>query len=255
MCGRCLLAYLFGVTRALRFLPLALLGCISAGPSGGGDASLDGDAARDATAPEAAAPDRPVVDSGCPSSMPVTPAMVPATGFLAPLRGRFVRAVDGDTAHFVVPIRGEINIRMLWVNTEESSGAETTPFGVATREWAQRTMPTVGEYILVQQADARNPTQPALDPYDRILALVFADGQLWQRRLVQEGWTAYYTDFGCAPTPLHESLLFAEAEARANRRGIWAPGHPTDYAPVFARWITNRCRPNPFRMQPYCAAP
>lgn len=244
------------MTRALRFLPLILLSCISAGPSGGGaDAGLDGDVARDANPPEAAAPDRPVVDSGCPASMPVTPAMVPATGFLAPLRGRFVRAVDGDTAHFVVPIRGEITVRMLWVNTEESHGAETTPFGVATADWATRAMPAVTEYTLVQQADARNPTQPALDPYDRILALVFADGQLWQRRLVQEGWTAYYTDFGCAPAPLHESLLFAEAEARANRRGIWAPGHPTDYAPVFARWITNRCRPNPFRMQPYCAAP
>ncbi len=44
--------------------------------------------------------------------------------FLAPVRGRFVRAVDGDTAHFTIPIRGEITVRMLWVNTEESHGAE-----------------------------------------------------------------------------------------------------------------------------------
>ncbi len=244
------------MTRAICFLPLALLGCISAGPSNnGGDASADADATTPDRPAVDAAPDLPVVDSGCPAPRPVAPAMVPATGFLAPVRGRFVRAVDGDTAHFVVPIRGEITVRMLWVNTEESHGAETTPFGVATADWATRAMPAVTEYTLVQQADARNPTQPALDPYDRVLALVFADGDLWQKRLIREGWTAYYTDFGCAPAPIHESLLFAEAEARANRRGIWAQGHPTDYAPIFTRWITNRCRPNPFRMQPYCAAP
>ncbi len=263
MCARGILAYLFGVTRAFALLPLALLGCITSGPSGNGnDASVGPDAdvaapPADGPAPPDASPlqDIPFVDSGCPASAPVAPAMVPATGFLAPVRGRFVRAVDGDTAHFTIPIRGEITVRMLWVNTEESHGAETTPFGVATATWASQVMPTVTEYTIVQQADARNPTQPALDPYDRILALVFADGDLWQRRLVRQGWTAYYTDFGCAPAPIHNALLYAEAEARAAGRGIWAPGHPTNYADVFARWISTRCRPNPFRAQPYCAAP
>ncbi|MFO0605775.1 MAG: thermonuclease family protein [Polyangiales bacterium] len=251
------------MTRAFALLPLALLGCIGSGPSGNGnDASVSADA--DATAPPADGPARPdasllqdipFVDSGCPASAPVPLSMVPSTGFLAPVRARFVRAVDGDTAHFVVPIRGEIIVRMLWVNTEESHGTETTAFGVATGNWAMQVMPSVAEYTLVPQADSRNPTQPALDPYDRTLALVFADGELWQRRLVREGRTAYYTDFGCAPMPIHNALLYAEAEARAAGRGIWAPGHPTDYAEVFSRWISNRCRPNPFRAQPYCTAP
>jgi micrococcal nuclease len=261
LCRELLLAYLFGVTRAFTFLPFVLVGCITAGSTGGDAAALD--ATPDLTtsptdasmAPEAALPDLPYVDSGCPMSPPIAPSMVPTTGFLAPVRARFVRATDGDTVHFVIPIRGEITVRMLWVNTEEIHGAETTMFGVATAAWAARVMPTVGEYILVQQASARNPMQPALDSYDRVLALVFADGELWQRRLVREGWTAYYTGFGCAPAPIHESLLYAEAEARAARRGIWAPGHPTNYADVFARWITTRCRPNPFRDQPYCNGP
>ena len=95
---------------------------------------------------------------------------------------------------------------------------------------------------------------PDLDPFDRWLGLVFVDGELFETRLVREGLSAYFTEFGCAPEPLHTALLLAEAEARANRRGIWAPGHPTDYAAVFSRWFgSSRCRPNPFRNQPYCA--
>ncbi len=216
------------------------------------DARADGatdagvDAPRDMNVPEV------VADSGCPAPRTLTPADLPATGFLAPIRARFIRAVDGDTAHFAIPITGEVDVRFLWVNTEESHGTETTAFGVATANWATATMPTVGEYTLVFQASTTAPTQPALDMYGRRLGLVFADNALWQTRLVRDGWTAYYTDFGCAPEPIHTTLLNAEAEARANRRGIWAPGHPTDYAAVFTRWISNRCRPNPFRNQAYC---
>lgn len=232
--------------------------CISPTTGGSsGDASVDTttttDAAPDVPRLEAAV-DVPVIDSGCPAPATVATAAVPTTGFLPAINARFVRAVDGDTAHFVIPIQGEIIVRMLWVNTEESHGTETTVFGVQTGDWAMMAMPMNGPWQLVRQEDPRRPGQPALDPYDRTLALVFSNGTLWQTRLIREGWTAYYTDFGCAPEPIHSSLLFAEAEARANHRGIWAPGHPTDYAEVFSRWITTRCRPNPFRNQPYCTA-
>lgn len=217
------------------------------------DASLDG--AADAVTPRDAGAPEVVLDSGCPAPARITIAQLPARGFLAPVRARYVRAVDGDTAHFAIPITGEIDVRMLWVNTEESHAqnpADNTAFGVATANWAMATMPTVTEYYLAFQEDSARPGQPSLDPYMRRLALVFADGELWQTRLIREGWSAYYTDFGCAPAPIHTALLYAEAEARANRRGIWAPGHPTNYADVFARWISTRCRPNPFRSQAYC---
>ncbi len=237
-------------------LALALSACnaINATPGTPPDASVMADAL-DAAPPRDTSTPEVVLDSGCPAPRRLTPDMLPAQGFLAPVRARFVRAVDGDTAHFVIPITGDIDVRMLWVNTEESHAPDprdNTAFGVATGTWAMSAMPTVTEYTLVFQEDPRHPGQPALDPYMRRLALVFGDGDLWQTRLVREGWSAYYTDFGCAPEPVHTALLDAEAEARANRRGIWAPGHPTNYADVFARWISNRCRPNPFRGQPYC---
>jgi endonuclease YncB( thermonuclease family) len=74
---------------------------------------------------------------------------------------------------------------------------------------------------------------------------VFVDGELLQTRIVREGYSAYHTLFGCARSPVHEALLYAEAEAWTARRGIWAPGHPTDYRPVLEDWVGRRtCRPN-----------
>ncbi len=200
----------------------------------------------------------PVLDSGCPTPQRITPAEVPSSGFLPSVSVRYIRSVDGDTAHFSFPILGETTVRFLWVNTEESHAvpaSKNTAFGIATAATVARYFSGEHTFSATRQADSRVPSDPALDPYNRSLSLVFMDGELFQQRLVREGLSAYYTDFGCAPEPIHSALLYAEAEARANRRGIWAPGHPTDYAEVFSRWIgtgTRACRPNPFRNQPYC---
>lgn len=200
----------------------------------------------------------PALDSGCPAPQRITPAEVPSTGFLATSSVRYIRAVDGDTAHFSFPIIGETTVRFLWVNTEESHAqdpSENTAFGVETAATVARYFMGEHTFAVARQANSTMPMNPNLDPYGRTLGLVFMDGELFQQRLVREGLSAYYTDFGCAPEPIHSALLYAEAEARANRRGIWATGHPTNYAEVFSRWIgtgSRACRPNPFRNQPYC---
>ncbi|MDB4928980.1 MAG: nuclease [Myxococcaceae bacterium] len=199
----------------------------------------------------------PQLDSGCPASRTITVADVPS-GFLAPSMVRFVRELDGDTSKFSFAIMGETTVRFLWVNTEESvssTASENTAFGRETSAIVGRYLAAGTAFVVVRQSSTRDPAMPALDPYARTLGLVFVDGELFQQRLVREGLSAYYTDFGCAPEPIHSALLLAEAEARANHRGIWAPGHPTNYADVFARWITGgtrACRPNPFRNQSYC---
>lgn len=214
----------------------------------------------DASATDAGVADLgpPTLDSGCPAPQPVTPSSVPSNGFLPPATVGYVHAIDGDTAEFRFPIVGETRVRFLWVNTEESHAvpaSKNTAFGIQTAATVARYFSGEHTFVAVRQANPRMPMQPNLDPYDRQLSLIFMDGQLFQQRLVREGLSAYYTDFGCAPEPIHSALLLAEAEARANRRGIWAPGHPTNYAEVFSRWIgtgSNACRPNPFRNQPYC---
>ncbi|MEZ4408653.1 MAG: thermonuclease family protein [Polyangiales bacterium] len=200
-------------------------------------------------------PDVPTVmrpDSGCPAAE-VIPAQ-PLPGFLAPRTVRLIRSVDGDTAHFTWPIVGDLDVRMLWVNTEESHGAETTAFGTFTAQQVATMLGAAREIILMPRERAGMPGVTDVDTYGRTLALVFVDGELFQTRLVREGWSAYYAQFGCAPEPVHTALLNAEAEARAGMRGVWQPGHPTDYAEVFSRWTParNACRPNPYRGQPYC---
>jgi micrococcal nuclease len=161
----------------------------------------------------------------------------------------FVRTVDGDTAHFMVN-GTETVVRFLYVNAEETHGAEATDFGLATVPLVDRMLRSSRLQIAPQRATNGRPMQ---DAFGRTLALVFANDELVQTRIVREGLSAYYTQFGCANAPVHLSLLNAEAEARANRRGIWAPGHPTNYADVFMRWFgRSTCRPNPFLGQPYC---
>ena len=198
----------------------------------------------------------PPVDSGCPAPRAVTPADATA-GFLAPSTVFYIRDVDGDTAHF--RLTGvDLTVRFLWVNTEESHAqnpADDTAFGVLTGDVVAGYLAAGHEFVLVREASTTNTTMPSLDAYGRTLSLVFVDGTLFQERLVREGYSAYYTEFGCAPEPIHSALLDAEAEARANHRGIWAPGHPTNYQEVFSRWIgssAHACRPNPYRNQSYC---
>lgn len=191
----------------------------------------------------------PQVDSGCPAPARLTPADVPP-GYLPAEVVRFDHAADGDTATFGFPSSGEHIVRFLYVNTEESHGAETTAFGTATGEIVMARFADATEVVVAPREDTGVPGTPDLDPYDRWLGLVFVDGELFQTWLLREGLSAYYTQFGCAPEPYHSTFLNAEAEARANERGIWAPGHPTDYRAVLATWNRTGCRPG--YDAPYC---
>lgn len=242
-------------------LPLAL-GCSAAGSNLNPvtDVPVARDvvdaAVLDAPAVDAPAPVdvvTPITDSGCPAPASIGPEPAPAH-FLAPFRTTLLRNTDGDTAHFAFPIVGDVTVRFVWVNTEESHGAETTPFGVQTAATVAGYLNAAQDIVVTREEDNAHPGQPNTDAFGRTLGLVFVDGTSFQVRLVREGLSAYYTEFGCAPEPLHTAMLNAEAEARANQRGIWAPGHPTDYRVVLRTWIgSRRCRPNPFLGQPYCS--
>jgi endonuclease YncB( thermonuclease family) len=174
-----------------------------------------------------------------------------SAGYLAPVKVALKNTIDGDTAFFSFPTRDQ-STRFLSVNTEESHGAQTTAFGIQSANTIAGWLAAAGEIFVVLE-EGRVAGQPNEDPFNRWLGFVFVDGELFETRIVREGLSAYYTQFGCAPAPVHQALLAAEAEAYQHQRGIWAPGHPTDYSLVLADWIGNRtCRPNPFRGQPYC---
>jgi endonuclease YncB( thermonuclease family) len=221
---------------------LALAGC----GSSGSEPSLEPeptDAADDAADVAVDA----FVPSGCPAPQRLGPTELPP-GYLPAERVNLNYDVDGDTAHFYF-VSGDHIVRYLYVNTEESGGANTTAFGKVAKATMAKWLAEAKELKIAVRSKGG---VPETDMYGRWLALVFADGELLQTRMIREGLTAYYTSFGCAPSPLHEAFVYAEAEANANKRGIWAPGHPTDYKAVLADWIgTRKCRPNPYEA-PYC---
>ena len=201
------------------------------------DASTGVDAGTDAST---------AVQSPCPEPPVITPDDLPK-GFLAAKKVTLNYVVDGDTAHFVFPDGKDTTVRFLYVNTEESHGDETTEFGIETAKKIDAIL-KAGKEFMVAPEEGTPAGTPLLDTFGRTLGLVFVDGVLFQTALIRDGYTAYYTQFGCAPSPIHESLLYAEAEANANKRGIWQAGHPTSYESVLARWIgKSTCRPNPYK--------
>jgi endonuclease YncB( thermonuclease family) len=233
---------------------LLLAGCYrSSGPPDAGpapDAS-----ARDAARADAAAPDLDAaVDAAPQSECPPPPTVTPDTelpGYLAPVVVGYVRTVDGDTAHLRFE-SGDQTLRFLYVNTEEIHGEEATEFGEETARIVRGILEGATEIVAEVRESAWAAGQPDLDPYDRWLSLVFVDGELLQTRIVREGLSAYYTKYGCAPEPVHSSLLWAEAEANALDRGVWAPGHPSDTLRAVTDWIgRDHCRPDP-SVEPYC---
>jgi endonuclease YncB( thermonuclease family) len=207
------------------------------------------DLVADGGADAAVAPDL-AGQSQCPPPPMLGLTDVPA-GYLPAQKVTLRYGIDGDTAHFAFAT-GEFTVRFLYLNTEESYGDMTTAFGVASGETVKGWLAAAQEIHIAQREHRTLAGQPALDPYNRRLGLVFLDGELLETRIVREGLSAYYTEYGCAPGTFHQALLYAEAEAYAAQRGIWTPGHPTDYRMVLANWIDQPpCRPNPYRA-PYC---
>lgn len=263
MLGRYLVALVFCVGMVGAGCNTATL--TNAPPPGPSDPSaidaIDGGSAEDAEAsesteadagPDAGDPLHPE-DSPCPAPRRVTTADVPA-GYLPPVTVAIDHLVDGDSHDFDFPNATGQGVRMLYINTEESGGPDVTPFGIETKRVVHGWMRAAKEIQVAVRESSPGSGEPDADTYDRWLALVFLDGELLQRRIVREGWSAYYTQFGCAPEPVHSALLLAEAEAHHAQRGIWstASGH-NDYEDVFKTWIGGRtCRPNPFKGQPYC---
>ena len=72
---------------------------------------------------------------------------------------------------------------------------------------------------------------------------------------IADGYSGYYTKYGCAQGKLHDALLWSEAEANQKNRGVWDPQYKNEHLPVLSQWIgLDECRPNPLKGQHYCPA-
>jgi endonuclease YncB( thermonuclease family) len=119
---------------------------------------------------------------------------------------RLGHVLDGDS--FVGTIDGrEVRVRLFAVDAPEGRQA----FGDQARSCLRDRLKGVLE---VEPHDT--------DKFDRIVAVVYADGQDVNRRLVEDGCAWWFRSFA----PHDDGLRDAEARAKAARRGLWANASP-----------------------------
>lgn len=160
------------------------------------------------------------------------------------------RVVDGDTLEARFP-NGEVErLRLLGVDTPEAyedgvspEEFEDVPDTEAGREhllaWGERasafaTDELEGERIRV----AVDPVADRRGGYGRLLVYVYADGELFNERLLDEGYARLYD----SQFTLREEFEAAEATARRDERGLWAfegsASHATRPASPASRYMS-----------------
>jgi micrococcal nuclease len=128
-----------------------------------------------------------------------------------------VRVSDGDT--IVVARDGrEEKVRLLGIDTPESVDPRR-PVACFGREASARTTELADGQVVTLAAD---PTQDDRDRFGRRLAFVWLpDGRLLNLALVEDGYAHEIIYDG--PTIYQDELAAAEADARTDERGLWAP--------------------------------
>lgn len=140
------------------------------------------------------------------------------------------RVVDGDTLEARFP-NGEVErLRLLGVDTPEAyedgvspEEFEDIPDTEAGRDhllgWGERASAFATDEL--EGETVRVAVDPAADRrggYGRLLVYVYADGELFNERLLAEGYARLYD----SPFSLREEFANAEATARRDERGLWA---------------------------------
>lgn len=139
-----------------------------------------------------------------------------------------VRVVDGDTFHCRLSSGENVRVRLIGVDTPESSDnpkarrdaersgqslEEIIKMGRASAEFTKRVLPR-GETVYLE-FDVQKT-----DRYGRLLAYVWLrDGRMLNELIVREGYAMVYT---IPPNVKYqERFLQAQREAREKRRGLW----------------------------------
>jgi len=198
----------------------------------------------------------------CPAPGTLTLAESPRD-YLRPIEVKLDSALDGDTAYFRLSSGTVQRVRFMHINAEEvkhSTGSahanvKATPFGEYTQTYVRNLLERAKTIHIASHRSPTNWYAPDADVFDRWLALIWVDGELLQQKLVQEGFSAYYTKYGCAKGALHDILLRSEAEANQQNKGVWNPAYREEHRPILESWIeTDACRPNPLAGDLYCPA-
>ncbi|SIS65799.1 thermonuclease family protein [Salimicrobium flavidum] len=122
--------------------------------------------------------------------------------------------VDGDTIR--IKHNGEEeSVRLLLVDTPETKhpSLPVQPFGKEASEFATKELK--GEEVEMEYDG------PKRDKYDRLLAYIWVDGELFNEQLLEEGLARYAYEYD-PPYEYTERLKESEADAKEKGIGIWS---------------------------------
>lgn len=129
------------------------------------------------------------------------------------------RVFDGDTVEVSPAVGGTEDVRLIGVDTPETSGSPegAQPFGEEASRFAGRRLE--GERVTLRFDEERK------DDYGRVLAYLYeSDGSMFNRTLLEKGYAQMAT---FPPNVEHvEQFEKAQRKARRKERGIW--GLPED---------------------------
>ncbi|MEG3858938.1 thermonuclease family protein [Microcoleus sp. herbarium12] len=138
--------------------------------------------------------------------------------------------VDGDTIKISINGKTE-SLRLICVDTEESYSSTSKPVtaaGRAASEMAKKYFCAAdGKLAEIDiEFDTDDPVEVALnkhrDNYGRLLCYVYKDGENYNLKLIQEGWSPYFMKYGRSRL-YHRQMTEAESAAKAYNLMIWNP--------------------------------
>ena len=154
--------------------------------------------------------------TACGTSQETSETDAAGAGSFTPMsvKGRITSCHDGDTCSAVVDgTRQRLQLRFAGVDAPEVSGGASgkgQPFGVKARDFLNSKVK--GKRLEIRLIEK--------DMYGRTIAEVFADGQLVNLMLVQEGLAEAYK---WAPNKINKKAYRdAEIQARNYRKGVWS---------------------------------
>lgn len=123
------------------------------------------------------------------------------------------RVVDGDTIRIAPAVDDIDEVRLIGVDTPETKApdCDVQPYGPETLQFI--TDELKGEEVELEFDEERE------DRYDRLLAYVYIDDEMFNEKLLEEGYAQVYT---VSPNEKYEDRFEeAQAEAQDAESGIW----------------------------------
>jgi endonuclease YncB( thermonuclease family) len=131
------------------------------------------------------------------------------------IAAKVVAITDGDTVKALVTGNELLRVRLSWIDAPEKSQA----FG-------QRSKQHLSELVFGRDVELHIH---GLDRYGRTLAVIFVNGMDANLEQVRIGMAWCYTRYlSQAPAEIQASYRQAEAEARAQRLGLWSDPWPIE---------------------------